>query len=331
MTGAGRERGPGSPAIGVIIPTYNRRRSLEELLDTLAAQTLPREEFEVVVVDDGSTDGTETLSARTYPFRMRYHRQSNAGDAAARNQGAALTAAEWLVFLDDDILVHEGFLQALLPDREDVQGRIVVGADILWLEESNPVHSGAALPAIDPGAPDPAPIPFAKVCSNNMAIRRRDFFRVGPMQGMDYPGSSIWCDVEFCYRAHLLGFEFVRRPRAFCWHRDHVARDHESAKSRGYEAAYRAAKLFRIHPDLIRFLPMFTDMTPVDLRRDRPVLVIRKFLRRASSTRAALAAFEWLSAAAGQGGVRHTLQQWTLGAHIYRGYRRGLKSAPPVR
>ncbi len=330
MTAFERDLGTGEPAISVIIPTYNRKRRLEELLDSLAAQTLPPAEFEVIVVDDGSTDDTESVAARAYPFRLRYHRQPNAGDAAARNTGADLSAAEWLIFLDDDILIHENFLSALLPDREEMRRRIVVGADILWLEAANPVETRAPLPAVEPGALDPAPIPFAEVCSNNMAIRRQDFHTVGPMMGLDFPGSSMWCDVEFSYRAFCVGFDFVRRPRAFCWHRDYVARDDESLKARMGEAAYRAARLFRIHPNLVVYLPMFADMTPVDLRRDEGPLVIRKFLRWISSLRPVLAALEWLAAVSGRGGVRRMIQRWIVGAHIHRGYRRGLRELREV-
>lgn len=84
--------------ISVIIPTYNRQKWLEEILASIAVQTLPVEQFEVIVVDDGSKDGTREVAHKAYPFRLRYFYQTNQGDAAARNLGAKHSEAEFLVF-----------------------------------------------------------------------------------------------------------------------------------------------------------------------------------------------------------------------------------------
>lgn len=85
----------------VIIPTYNRLPLLREALDSVWAQTFT--DFEVIVVDDGSTDGTweylQGLGARVRAFR-----QENAGPGAARNRGAAVATGEYLAFLDSDDL-----------------------------------------------------------------------------------------------------------------------------------------------------------------------------------------------------------------------------------
>src|SRR5689334_7590279 len=77
-----------APLVSIVVPTYNRRAGLERLLLALAAQTLPAERFEVVVVDDGSDDGTaQLLATRATPYRLRAVNQANAGPAAARNVG----------------------------------------------------------------------------------------------------------------------------------------------------------------------------------------------------------------------------------------------------
>jgi hypothetical protein len=86
----------------VIIPAYNRARFLGECLDSVLAQTFT--DWECIVVDDGSTDGTRELVEGYVrrDGRFRYHWQENAGASAARNAGIALATGEWIAFLDSD-------------------------------------------------------------------------------------------------------------------------------------------------------------------------------------------------------------------------------------
>src|SRR5829696_3704016 len=105
---------PTPPTLSIIIPTYNRKDLLRETLNSLAQQTYPSNHFEVIIVDDGSTDGTAAIAAEAFPFILRYFWQSNQGDASARNLGAQQSQADILVFLDDDILVGTGYLTHLI-------------------------------------------------------------------------------------------------------------------------------------------------------------------------------------------------------------------------
>src|SRR3954452_23505252 len=86
-----------APLLSVVVPTYNRRAGLERLLRALGEQTLPPDQFEVVVVNDGSQDDTaDLLATLALPYRLRALAQANAGPAAARNLG--VTQAEgWLI------------------------------------------------------------------------------------------------------------------------------------------------------------------------------------------------------------------------------------------
>src|SRR5215216_6112184 len=115
------------PTVSVIIPTFNRKDLLRETLNSLAQQTNPSDFFEVIIVDDGSTDGTRAIAAEAYPFTLRYFRQSNQGDAAARNLGAQQSQADILVFLDDDIVVEAGYLTHLIQAHGTGQNKIVIG------------------------------------------------------------------------------------------------------------------------------------------------------------------------------------------------------------
>jgi glycosyltransferase involved in cell wall biosynthesis len=99
--------------ITVVVATYNRRAGLERLLRSLAEQTYPADRFEVVVVDDGSTDGTPgLLGSIAVPYALRSFSQPNSGPAAARNLGVEQARGSLIVFLDDDVVPVPGLLVA---------------------------------------------------------------------------------------------------------------------------------------------------------------------------------------------------------------------------
>jgi glycosyltransferase involved in cell wall biosynthesis len=87
------------PKVSVIIPTYNRAAFVGKAVESVLNQTF--KDYEVIVVDDGSTDDTCSVLAQ-YRNRIRYLHQKNAGVSAARNTGVKLAASEWIAFLDSD-------------------------------------------------------------------------------------------------------------------------------------------------------------------------------------------------------------------------------------
>ena len=103
----------GDPPLSVAIASYNRRERLAQVLQALAAQSYPPERYEVVVVLDGSTDGSaEHARTLDLPYRLRLLEQDNRGLAASRNRGGREAGAPVVVFLDDDIEPEPGFLAA---------------------------------------------------------------------------------------------------------------------------------------------------------------------------------------------------------------------------
>lgn len=88
------------PYVSVVTPTYNRVEMVCESIDSVLDQTF--RDFEIIVVDDGSTDGTGSLLHQRYGDRIRYHYQRNQGRAVARNRGIRASRGEYLVFLDSD-------------------------------------------------------------------------------------------------------------------------------------------------------------------------------------------------------------------------------------
>lgn len=316
------------PTVSVIIPTYNRKDLLRETLNSLAQQTYPREHFEVIVVDDGSTDGTASIAAEVFPFMLRYFRQSNQGDASARNLGARQSQADILVFLDDDILVEPDYLTYLIQAYDMDQNNIVVGICNLWLVETTPfsksLHASQALDHLY----TVTTVSFTDVYSNNMALWREAYFKIGMMQGLDFPGSSMWCDLDFNYRAYQQGFQFCRSNKAICWHRDYTVSSFDTHKKRMRTAAYRAVVLLQKYPELLAHVPMFHDKTPIIWGQDPPGLITRKLVRMIVSSKLMLWSMEQIVKALEkrypESGILPALYRYIVGGYIFQGFRQGL-------
>jgi len=106
-----------APLVSVVMCTYNRAGVVEHTLQAVLDQTGPP--FEVVVIDDGSTDATPKVLAAIDDPRLRVVRQENAGMSSARNAGVAVAEGEWLIFLDDDDVPEPGWLRALTDPMDD--------------------------------------------------------------------------------------------------------------------------------------------------------------------------------------------------------------------
>jgi glycosyltransferase involved in cell wall biosynthesis len=337
-----------APTVSVIIPTYNRKDVLRDALNSLAQQTYPKEGCEIIIVDDGSTDGTDEIAAQAMPFAVRYVRQENQGDAVARNTGALQSQADILVFLDDDMLLEPNYLNYLINAQDMSPKRIVVGTWDLWQAGATPFTQSVntSLPtgayyaqpqfAQDPGIYSDQlhtliGMPFRDAYSNNMALKREAYAEIGMMQSLEYSGSSMWCDLDFAYRAYQKGFEFHRSAKVICWHRDHSADNLKAYSQRMRTAAYRAVQLFRKYPELITHIPMFHDKTPIIWGQDPPRLIARKLVRTLASSRPALWCMNQvavrLEKADSGSSVLPALYRYIIAGSIFRGYREGLRAA----
>lgn len=129
------------PPVSVVIPAYNRADRIAEAVRSALDQTLPP--HEVVVVDDGSRDGTAAAAAAIHDPRLRVIEQPNAGAGVARNRGIAATTAPWIAFLDSDDTWAPDKLAVQLPETLR-RGHDLCFTDLTFVPE--PPREGEPIP-----------------------------------------------------------------------------------------------------------------------------------------------------------------------------------------
>lgn len=135
------------PLFSVVVPTWNDADRLQRSLDSVLGQTIS--DFELIVVDDGSTDRTHEVLERYDDPRIRTVQQDHAGVSAARNRGLRHAQGRWVVFLDSDDEALPDWLEALAPaTREPDAGLIGCG---LWLVRHGSESNEARLPDTSDG------------------------------------------------------------------------------------------------------------------------------------------------------------------------------------
>lgn len=177
-------------SLSIVIPTFNREKILSKLLVAYLAQPHPDLIHEILVVDDGSTDRTESVVrefGQRSPFPIRYFRQANKGPGAARNYGIREAASDLILFTDSDIIPA--------PD--------LVPQHLEW-HNRNPHRTVAVLGYIT-WAPEIKATPFMRWCGEDGAV----------LQFRSLRGANA-ADYHFFYTGNLsLKTEFLRRGGQF--------------------------------------------------------------------------------------------------------------------
>ncbi len=254
------------PEISVIIPTYNRMDVLPEVLAALETQE-EAPSFEVMVVDDGSTDGTgEWLTSQSFRVPVEVLSQPNAGPAAARNRGVKHASGGRVAFLGDDTVPSRGWLASHEravrdhPDRDrlavigytDWHPRVRVGPFQRYINEYG-LQFGYAL--ID----EPEDVPFNFFYTSNVTLPRALLLAEPFALGFPYPA---WEDIELSYRLTRSdpAMRMIYHPEAT------VAHDHPTSLGRFIQrqekAGYSAVVFYFLHQELGPFLGLGPDGPP---------------------------------------------------------------------
>lgn len=228
------------PQVSIIVPVYNGAKYIGECLNSLMHQSLPRDQYEVIVVDDGSRDATADIARQ---FKVRLITQDHRREAAARNTGWRAANGEWVAFTDGDALPAHTWLHHLLAAIKSNQSLGVAGR-IIAFPSSAPASRFVTLASgLNTEAHLAHPIfPYAPL--GNVLYRRSALEAVG---GIDerynaYPAPDLH------YRlTHQVGGNFHYEPRAIVLHHHCTTWRAYWRQQRNYGRGY--AQLMLHYPD----------------------------------------------------------------------------------
>jgi len=195
------------PFFSVIIPTYNRRERLRAAVDSVLAQTF--RDFELIVVDDGSTDGTEGL-LEGYGSSLRALRQANRGVSAARNAGISIASSPHIALLDSDDLWLPGKLEMQAAYIRDHPGILIHQCEETWIRNGRRVNPGRR--HIKPeGMIFPQSLDLCLISPSSVVIRRDLLERTGLFDEAlpaceDY---DLWLRITLREKVGMLGKALV--------------------------------------------------------------------------------------------------------------------------
>jgi N-acetylglucosaminyl-diphospho-decaprenol L-rhamnosyltransferase len=224
-----------TPSISVIVLSFNGRRWLDPCLSALTAQA-GAPPFEILLVDNGSTDGSTALVADRFPSVRIILNGGNLGFAAGNNAGARAASGETLAFLNNDTIAAADWLARLYAARTESADRTVVTSRIVFLERPDVIDSAGdgylrAGGAFKHGHGACASEFMSSrevfgACGAAFAIDRALFDELG---GFDEDFFMVYEDVDLSYRARLAGHR--------CWYAADAVVRHAGSGTLGVASA----------------------------------------------------------------------------------------------
>ncbi len=200
--------------VSVIIPTYNQKEILAKTLDYLILQDYPKERYEIIVVDDGSSDATQEMvkSKMGSKVGLRYFYQKKRGPHFARNLGIDKARGEIIIFVDSDIFTPPNFISEHVKFHQKF-GDVVVSGPTVRTDRLDNVFADANRRKIKKLLFDFSGPSFI---TSNLSVKRKFLIRVG---GFDEEFTGFgWHDWELGLRLKKLGFKARRNINAIVYH-----------------------------------------------------------------------------------------------------------------
>lgn len=185
--------------ISIIVVSYNSAKLLPACFASLA--TTNDDNYQVIVVDNASNDGSAELVRQAYPYVMLIANQVNLGFGAACNQAMQAATGEYFLFLNPDVQITPMWLSILRQHLQQYPQAAIICPTTLYPNQAPPIRQGVAITAAVPG------------CA--MLFRRSAWQAIG---GFDPHIFLYWEDTELCWRAWLLGWQVLEDFEAVVIH-----------------------------------------------------------------------------------------------------------------
>jgi glycosyltransferase involved in cell wall biosynthesis len=231
---------PRYPKVSVVVASYNGERTLKACLDSLQRLNYP--DYEVILVDDGSTDTTSQIARLHTNIRYLRH-EKNLGLSVARNTGIAAATGEIIAFTDSDCRADPDWLYYLVGDLLNSEFAGIGGPNLLPPEDS----AVAAAVMVSPGGPAHVMLTDRQaehIPGCNMAFYKWALVEIG---GFDPIFHQAGDDVDLCWRLQQAGYEIGFSPAGFVWHYRRSTLGAYLKQQKGYGEA--EAMLVRKHPE----------------------------------------------------------------------------------
>ena len=215
----------------VIVPVYNRPDEVDELLESLSNQTL--KDFEVIIVEDGSVKPCKDVCDKYADIlALHYYAKENSGPGQSRNYGAERANGDWLIILDSDVVLPEGYLKAVSADLP-LELRSL--ASMTSFFTTGGIRGGKA--KLDKFYPR----------SFNMGIRRDVYHQLGGFSKMRFGE-----DIDFSYRIVEAGHKTRLFPEAWVWHKRRT--DFRKFFRQVYNSGIARINLTKRHPGTLKLV-----------------------------------------------------------------------------
>lgn len=207
-------------SVTVVIPAYNATKTIGDGLESFARQSFPAAEVELIIVDDGSTDGTpEYLEAYAESWgpeqpRLRVMRQAHQGPAAARNLGAEAAQGEFLLFTDADCVPHADWIKEMMAPFQSPGIAAVKGA---YKTKQRSLVARFAQAEFEARYRQLATAEYVDVVFSYSAGFRREVFRTIGGFDTSFPVADNE-DTDLSYRVATAGYKIKFNPAAIIYH-----------------------------------------------------------------------------------------------------------------
>ena len=233
-----------------IVPVYNRPDEVDELLGSLCSQTVT--DFEVLIVEDGSTKTCKDVCDKYAGILdLHYYLKENSGPGQSRNYGAERAQGEWLIILDSDVVLPEGYLAAINQEIENSQLAAFGGPDAAH-ESFTPVQKAISYSMTSfftTGGIRGGKAKLDKFYprSFNMGIRRDVYLKLGGFSKMRFGE-----DIDFSYRIVEAGYQPRLFPEAWVWHKRRT--DFRKFFRQVYNSGIARINLEKRHPGTLKLV-----------------------------------------------------------------------------